>query len=96
MPPPTENELRVVNDMILTLWTAERVPEERFIETTITDYPTIQVPAESELGYALTVPGNGRFRVGARVPGVGQLHYKILFKRYGTGGRGREFEKCLV
>ncbi|PIE80015.1 MAG: hypothetical protein CSA11_09655 [Chloroflexi bacterium] len=71
---------RLVHDLSLLLWTADRQPEERFIDTTIVaDYPAIVVPAESEIGYALDVPQNGRLRVGAQVKEPGQLQYTIYF-----------------
>ncbi|MFO7683411.1 MAG: hypothetical protein R6X34_25535, partial [Chloroflexota bacterium] len=78
--PPSGQDLRIVNDLALILWTADRQPEERFIETAVVgDYPAIVVPADSELGYALDLPQNGRLWVGAQVKDPGQLRYTIFF-----------------
>ena len=77
--PSTEN-LRIIDDLVLRLWTAERQPEERFIDTAVVDdWPAIVVPAESELGYALDVGQNGRLRVGAQLKEPGQLQYTVFF-----------------
>jgi len=78
--PPSGENLRIINDLSLLLWTAERRPEERFIETGVVGgYPAIIVPPESELGYALEVGQNGRLQVGAQTKEPGQLRYAIFF-----------------
>jgi hypothetical protein len=54
---------RLVTDLSLVLWTAEREPEARFVSTDFADgRPIIRVPAESRLAFALTLPQNGRFQ----------------------------------
>lgn len=73
------NDLRIVNDMILALWTADRAPEERFIETTLDGLPAIHVPAASQLSYALDVPRHGRFTTQVYAQGDGALRFSILF-----------------
>ncbi|MBK8432261.1 MAG: hypothetical protein IPL28_13650 [Chloroflexi bacterium] len=59
---PVPDEWRVVDDFNLTLWTAERHPEPRFI--TQTDLGAIGVPADSAVRWPLVVPLNGRLRLG--------------------------------
>lgn len=77
---PAGDDFRMIDDLALRLWTAERQPEERFIDTAVVgDFPAIVVPAESELGYALDVGQNGRLRVGAQVKEPGQLQYTLFF-----------------
>jgi hypothetical protein len=77
-PPP--DDFRVVNDLSAALWTADRLPEERFVATTIAgDYPAIVVPAESALDYTLDLPRNGRLRAGLQVEGEGALTFGVEF-----------------
>lgn len=77
----TANETRVVNDMILTLWTSRREPEERFITTTmINGRPAILTPADSLVGYALDVPRHGRFQTTAQAVGSGDIRFTVLFR----------------
>ncbi|MDA0242149.1 MAG: hypothetical protein OT477_01910 [Chloroflexi bacterium] len=59
---PLPDEWWVVDDFNLTLWTAERHPEARFI--TQTDLGAIGVPADSAVRWPLVVPLNGRLRLG--------------------------------
>ncbi len=77
----TPKEIRIANDMITTLWTAERLPEERFIETTTLAerLPAIRVPAQSQLVYTLDVPLNGRLRLAIQSEKGTELLYKITF-----------------
>ncbi|MBP6473344.1 MAG: hypothetical protein KBE23_14920 [Chloroflexi bacterium] len=71
---------RLVNDLTAALWTAERLPEKRFVSTTVAaGYPAIVVPAESALEYALDVPLNGRLRAGVQVDGEGSLAFDVAF-----------------
>ncbi len=76
---PISAEYRIVHDLTAVLWTAERLPEKRFITTALGDYPAIRVPAEAALEYALDVPRNGRLRVGVQVDGAGTLRFTLLF-----------------
>ncbi len=70
----------VVNDLSAILWTAERLPEERFITTELTEtYPAIRVPATSALEYALDLPLNGRLQTGLQATGEGALRMVIEF-----------------
>jgi hypothetical protein len=76
--PGTGGQPRLVQDLTQTLWTAERKPEPRFVTTTTAaGYPTIRVPADSSLDYALTVPPDGRLRVGLALEGRGQLRFNV-------------------
>ncbi|HEX6384561.1 MAG TPA: hypothetical protein VF177_07825 [Anaerolineae bacterium] len=78
--PPVTDEPRLVNDMVLALWTAVREPEARFVTTDIlAGYPAVRVPAQSALRYALTVPLNGLVRAGAAVDGQGELLFAVHF-----------------
>lgn len=78
-PPATGQDLRVVNDLTAVLWTAERLPEKRFVTTELGDYPAIRVPAESALEYAITVPLNGRLQAGLQAVGEGTLVMAVEF-----------------
>ncbi|MBK6326538.1 MAG: hypothetical protein IPF56_11480 [Chloroflexi bacterium] len=74
------NTPRLVNDLTAALWTAERLPEKRFVSTAIVgDYPAIVVPAQSALEYALDMPLNGRLRTGVQVDGAGSLAFDVEF-----------------
>ncbi len=74
------NEFRVANSMTLTLWTAKREPEERFVTTTLVEgAPAINAPGDSLLGYTLTVPPHGRFVAEASVTGDGRVRFAVLF-----------------
>ncbi|MBK8128974.1 MAG: hypothetical protein IPK53_08530 [bacterium] len=74
------NTPRLVNDLTAALWTAERLPEKRFVSTAIVgDYPAIVVPAQSALEYALDMPLNGRLRTGVQVDGAGSLAFDVAF-----------------
>ena len=78
--PSPANELRVVDDLSATLWTADRQPEERFVTTAIQgDYPAIVVPASSALEYTLDLPRNGRLRTGVQIDGEGALTFGVSF-----------------
>lgn len=73
------HDLRVVNDLSAILWTAERLPEKRFVSTEIGEYPAIHVPATSGLTYAVDLPRNGRLHTGAQVIGAGMLQFVVQF-----------------
>ena len=76
--PATNDSPRLVNDMVLALWTAEREPEARLVTTDmVADYPAIRVPGQSALRYALTMPLNGRLRAGVVVEGSGELRFTV-------------------
>ncbi|MAT96477.1 MAG: hypothetical protein CL608_04980 [Anaerolineaceae bacterium] len=78
-PIDTRNWL-IVNDLTAVLWTAERLPEERFITTELfNERPAIRVPADSALEYALDLPLNGRLQTGLQATGVGSLWMAIEF-----------------
>jgi hypothetical protein len=69
---------RLAHDLSLTLWTAERYPEARFITTDWYEaVPAIRVPAESALVYHLVVPPGGRLRSGLAVDGEGELQFEV-------------------
>lgn len=70
----------VVNDLSAVLWTAERLPEERFVTTQLANgFPAIRVPADSALEYALDLPLNGRLQTGLQVVGEGSLWMSVEF-----------------
>lgn len=74
--------IRIVNDMILTLWTSKRTPEERLFAAEYdrgSGLPALRVPPDSEVAYALAVPRNGRFRTTAVVGGGGRVRFAIWF-----------------
>jgi hypothetical protein len=75
-------EARLVQDFSLTLWTAVRVPEERFISTDFVQTPegylsALRVPADSEVRYTLTIPPQARLRTGLQVAGEGALRFWV-------------------
>lgn len=70
---------RVVNDLSAILWTAERLPEKRFVTSQLVGYPAVRVPAASALEYALDLPVNGRLRTGLQVEGDGVLLMSVDF-----------------
>lgn len=78
-PPATGQDLRVVNDLTAVLWTAERLPEKRFVITELGDYPAIRVPADSALEYPVTVPLNGRLQAGLQAADEGTLLMAVEF-----------------
>lgn len=59
---PQLDEWRVVDDLPLVLWTADRAPEKRWF--VLTDLGAIGVPADSQLRYNVLVPPHGRLRLG--------------------------------
>ncbi|MEM7111216.1 MAG: hypothetical protein AAF614_02200 [Chloroflexota bacterium] len=70
--------LRLVNDLATILWTAEREPEARLVETDlIGGLPAIRVPTNSRLNYTMTLPQNGRLRTGVYAPGFGSLRFIV-------------------
>ncbi|MDJ0753450.1 MAG: hypothetical protein QNJ45_08025 [Ardenticatenaceae bacterium] len=61
--PTLDNEQHLVEDFSAILWTAGRLPEERFFTTqTAPNSNGIVVPGQSQLSYNLAIPFNGRFR----------------------------------
>lgn len=76
---PISDDYRIIQDLTAVLWTAERLPEKRFVTTELADYPAIRVPADSALEYALDVPRNGRFRAGVQLAGEGALRFVVTF-----------------
>jgi hypothetical protein len=74
-----QNNLRIVNDMILALWTTEREPEERFVETALVVLPAIHVPGSSRVAYALDIPRNGRFESSVYAEGSGEMRFALQF-----------------
>lgn len=78
-PPANRQNLRVVNDLTAILWTAERLPEKRFVTTELGDYPAIRVPADSALEYPVTLPLNGRLQTGLQAGGEGSLLMAVEF-----------------
>jgi hypothetical protein len=76
---------RLVNDLLSTLWTAQRLPEERFFSMeSVTDEPagsvlgTVRAPGDSAMRYALTVPLAARLVAGADVEGEGEALLRIV------------------
>jgi hypothetical protein len=65
--------------MILALWTTEREPEERFVETALADLPAIHVPGSSRVAYALDMPRNGRFETSVYAKGSGEMRFAVQF-----------------
>lgn len=77
---PVPGEVRLVHDLSLLLWTAERAPEPRFVSTGIADgRPYIDVPGDSALRYGLTIPPGSRLRAGFDVADEGALWASVLF-----------------
>ncbi len=76
---PISDDYRITHDLTAVLWTAERLPEKRFVTTELADYPAIRVPTDSALEYALDVPRNGRFRAGVQLAGEGALRFVVTF-----------------
>jgi hypothetical protein len=75
-------EARLVQDFSLTLWTAVRVPEERFISTDFVQTPAghlsaLRVPADSEVRYTLTIPPQAQLRAGIQLDGEAALRFRV-------------------
>jgi hypothetical protein len=69
---------RLVHDLSLTLWAAERLPEPRFVKTGwLEGRPGIRAPAASSLRYALALPPDSRFHAGIVVEGDGEIHFRV-------------------
>jgi hypothetical protein len=75
---------RLVHDLPLTLWTAERLPEERFVETALVEgwfvgekRPAIHVPRASELHYPLVVPPEANLVYALHLEGEGSVKYQV-------------------
>lgn len=86
--PLSAGELRLVHDLALTLWTAERLPEPRFIAAGwFEGRAAIGVPAASLLRYALVVPPDGRFHTGVAIAGKGGARFTVRWngQEIGTG-----------
>ncbi len=76
--PPPGASPRLMRDLAADLWTAERLPEERFVSSELFEgLPAIRVPAHSQLEYRINVPPNARFRVGFAGNGEGTLQAKV-------------------
>jgi hypothetical protein len=81
---------RLVHDLLLTLWTAQRFPEERFFsfEQVAGSQPdslvgAVRAAGDSALSYALTIPLSGRLVAGAEVAGDGEIDFRIVIKKDG-------------
>jgi len=78
--PTPDGQPRLVQDFSQTLWTATRKPEPRFVATGLVDgLSAILVPARSTLEYPLTLPLDGRLRLGMHVQGTGALTFSVLW-----------------
>jgi hypothetical protein len=76
--PPPDSSRRLLNDLSSDLWTAERLPEERFVvNDMIADLPAIHVPGDSTLAYNIDVPPGSRFRVGLIGKGEGAFRAAV-------------------
>ena len=76
--PPTGPSPRLMRDLVADLWTAERLPEERFVSSELfAGFPAIRVPADSRLAYRINVPPNARFRAGFVGVGAGNLQAEV-------------------
>ena len=80
-----QDERRLVHDLPLTLWTAARYPEERFVTTELGEerfpgvqFSAIRAPADSALRFTLTAPLAGQLALGAEVLGEGELLVRVL------------------
>lgn len=100
---------RLVHDLPLTLWTAERVPEERFVETALVEgvfaeekIPAIHVPRASELRYPLVVPPESNLLYALHLEGEGSVRYQVLLgeellqERVITAGEGDEWVELTL
>lgn len=71
-PAPPPGITRLVDDYVLTLWTAVREPEARFVEARWQENEArVDVPVPSRVTYPLTVPPGARFWSGLRLSGSG-------------------------
>lgn len=78
--PIPDGQPRLVQDFSQTLWTATRKPEPRFVATGLVDgLPAILVPATATLEYPLTLPLNGRLRLGMYVQDTDALTFSVLW-----------------
>lgn len=76
--PPAGPAPRLMRDLAADLWTAERLPEERFVSSELfAGFPAIRVPADSRLEYRINVPPNARFRSGFVGVGAGSLQAEV-------------------
>ncbi|MCB8990974.1 MAG: hypothetical protein H6664_13300 [Ardenticatenaceae bacterium] len=72
---------RLVDDLALTLWTARRDPEPRFVfYDLVAGYPALRVPADSQLVFERLLPRNGRLHAGILAQGDGALRYRVLWQ----------------
>jgi hypothetical protein len=77
--PAPDGQPRVVHDFSQQLWTAVRKPEARFISTGILDgLPAIHVPGDSAIEYSLTIPFDGRLRLGMGLQEGSALRFSVL------------------
>lgn len=77
---PAAGEARLVQDLALSLWTAERLPQARLATTEVVDgLPAIRVSADAELHYLLTIPPASRLQVGVTAVGEGAISAAISF-----------------
>lgn len=88
---------RLVNDLLLTLWTAQRLPEERFFhlesvpaELEDTSLGAVRAPGDSAIRYALTVPLASRLIAGAQIVGEGEGLIRIVID-----AAGQEYEVAV-
>lgn len=76
-PDPGEDN-RIAYDLTQSLWTAERLPEPRFIQTEkLESWPAIKVPANSRLNYQLQVPLDGSLTLGMAIEQGLSLRFTI-------------------
>lgn len=73
-------DARLVHSFLPVLWASRRQPEERFIATRVQDgRGQLLTPAEASVGFAVTVPPNGRLRSRAALEGEGQARFSMWF-----------------
>jgi hypothetical protein len=81
--PPAQQNERLANDLALILWTAQRLPEPRFLSTQLlSGLPAIRVPGESRIAYPMTLPLNGRLRAAVSVVGEGSMRFTVKLGEY--------------
>jgi hypothetical protein len=78
--PPPDVPSRIIHDLSLSLWTAERLPQARLVTSELhAGLPAIQVPADAELGYSLSLPPGSQLSLGFAAVGEGRLAATVLF-----------------
>ncbi|MDX1416337.1 MAG: hypothetical protein R3293_19215 [Candidatus Promineifilaceae bacterium] len=77
--PLAGGDRRLIRDVISDLWTLEREPEARFVDSDLLGgFPALRVPANSAVNYPLTVPPSTYLRTGVAGDGSGFMSFEVV------------------